>query len=163
MADTSLFASSEGKGGLAKGCPKGLAKGMMKGFGKGKGGTPKDDPPLLQDDATQLAVAINKVRKMRDMCGIMVSALQDSVQEAKKGKFWSKAAQKDVDKTMGKLEDQIQSLKKVLSKGGSTVDDMKECVLNAALVCKEVKDEIKGYKALAHKTSSVTSKTSKKK
>ena len=161
LADNSLFsASDKGKGGLAKGTPKG----MLKGGGKGKGTPPPgQDPPAPKDDATQLAEAINKVRKMRDYCSNVVSMMQDQVQEAKKGKFWSKHAQKDAVDLIEKLTDQVAALKKVLSKSGTTVDGMKEAVLDAAQVCKECKETCKEWKQIANKSSSVASKSSKKK
>ena len=90
LADASLFSSSDGKGGLAKG----TSKGMLKGGGKGswnKGTTPNqgEDPPAPKSDAEQLANAINKVRKMRDYCNNQVSSVQDQVKESKRSKFWS--------------------------------------------------------------------------
>ena len=166
LADNNLFSASageKGKGGLAKG----TSKGMLKGGGKGSWGkgTPHQgqDPPAPKDDATQLAEAINKVRKMRDYCSNVVSMLQDQVQEVKKSKFWSKHAQKDAVDLIEKLTDQVAALKKVLSNSGTTVDGMKEAVLEAALVCKECKESCKGWKQIANKSSSVESNGSKKK
>jgi hypothetical protein len=161
-----LFSASDGlqgKGGLAKGSPKGMLKGGGKGsWGKGNQ-NPGGDPPAPKNDATQLADAITKVRKMRDYCSNLVSSMQDQVQEAKKGKFWSKHAQKDAVDVMEKLNGQINALKKVLSKSGSTVDCMKATILEAAQVCKECKDSCKEWRQIANKSSSVASKGSKKK
>ena len=167
LADASLFSSSDGpqgKGGLAKGTPKGMLKGGGKGSW-GKGTTPNqgEDPPAPKSDAEQLADAINKVRKMRDYCNNQVSSVQDQVKESKKSKFWSKHAQKDALDLMEKLNGQVDALKKELSKSGTTVDGMKDAVLEAAQVCKERKESRKEWKQIANKSSSVASKSSKKK
>ena len=167
LADASLFSSSDGpqgKGGLAKGTPKGMMKGGGKGIW-GKGALPNqgEDPTAPKSDAEQLADAINKVRKMRDYCNTQVSSMHDQVNESKKSKFWSKHAQKDALDLIEKLNDQINALKKVLSKSGTTVDGMKEAVIEAAQVCKECKEARKEWKQIANKSCSVASKGSKKK
>ena len=64
---------------------------------------------------------------------------------------------------MEKLNGQVDALKKVLSKSGTTVDGMKSAVLEAAQVCKECKEARKEWKQIANKSSSVASKSSKKK
>ena len=163
LAESSLFSSSlteKGKGGLGKG---GLGKGMGKGLVKGKVPPPAPPPAAPKTEEEQLAEACVKVRKMRDVAGTVLAGMQDCVQEAKKAKYWSKNAQKDADILMGKLESEIAALKKVLLKKNQTVDEMKMAVLQVAVVIKECQAACREYKQVAHKSSSVSSRISRKK
>ena len=165
ISDSSLLASTyvaKGKGGGKSSLGKGsLGKGSLgKGsLGKGRG---NDEPPAPKSPEELLEEAQNKCRKMRDVCGKCLANMEETVQAAKKSKYWTKVAQKDADGLMAKMAEEIQALNKVIGKNNIGPDELKEWVLKAASVVKECQSAVKEYKQLANKTASVLNKGTKR-
>ena len=154
LTDQSLYSMEMGKG-LGKGVGgKGLL--MLKGKGKGhhQPEQPKSEESLLDD-------ALQKARKMRDMCNNTLSNLEESVQAVKKSKFWSKAAQEDAQQLMADLQNEVGTLKKALLKKTVSLEEVKE-IVQAALKFKECQHSVKEFRQLANKTGSVAASSSSK-
>ena len=79
------------------------------------------------------------------------------VKDAKKTKFWSKAAQKDADELKGRLQAQHGGFKTVLLKKNEDYVKMKEVCVEAAVKVTEALAQMKEFKQLVHKTSSKAS------
>ena len=121
-----------------------------------------EDEPLQEKTLEeQITMAESKCRKMRDICLITLNNIDESLAAVKKSKYWSKSAQKDAEDLRGRLEDQIKTLKKVLtSKKDSDLEELKATIIQAAGVVKECQLAIKEHKQVANKTMSVSSRKS---
>ena len=135
---------------------KGSSKGLEV-FGKGKRNKAPAATNEPRTEAEQLEDAVSKCKKMRDVCNKTVSELQLLIKDCKGTKFWSKAAQKDADTFLSQLKDAEQELQKTLLKKGTTFERFKDVCLTAANTVKSVKEQMKEYKGLLHKTCSKAS------
>jgi hypothetical protein len=157
LSDSTIFSSSslgKGKGG---GKALDLGKGKGKGLGKGKGKEPPEPEDHPMTEGELLEAAQRKCRKMRDLCAKTASDLELRVKDAKKTKFWSKAAQRDADELQVSLQKQCGELKMVLLKKSDQYETMKQVCVEAAGKVKEALVQMKEFKQLVHKTSSKAS------
>ena len=163
LNNTSSIMTQKGKG---KGLP------ALKGTGKGKpgllalldkGGPPKKDP-VDKTPEQLLDDALSKAKKMRDLAANTVTSMEEQVMLTKKSKFWSKIAQKEADDHVQKIKDAASSMKKFLQKQNITdVDLVKGRIMECGLAVKLAQNQIREYKHLLMKASSVAGSTKSKK
>ena len=84
--------------------------------------------------------------------------MEETLNDLKKSKFWSKAAHKEAMQYMNDLEECMKELKRALLKKGVALEDLKKLLCDVATKVKECQLQLKEYKQLANKTASKASK-----
>ena len=155
LADNSLFSNHKGKGkSLGKGIGKTISVGSGKGRGKGQLAL-EDLPPLEKTAEKLLDEALNKARRMRDLCFNTASNYEEAMLDVKKSKFWSKAAQKDADFALAELKALGESLKKFLMKKVFEIAVVKTRLVGAGKHVKDCLLQIREFRQMAAKAGSV--------
>jgi hypothetical protein len=162
LNNTSSMMTQKGKG---KGLP------ALKGNGKGKPGLlalldkgrpPKD--PVEKSPEQMLDDALTKAKKMRDLASNAVTSMEEQINLTKKSKFWSKAAQKEADEQIQKLSEAALTMKKFLQKQNITDPDLvKGRIMECGIAVKVAQSQIREYKQLLMKASSVAGSSKSKK
>ena len=170
LNDTSMFTNFRGKGigkGLAKGAP------AIKGNGKGKAGgkgflaildLPPQKEPAEKTPEKLLEEALTKAKKMKDLAANTASSMEEQIKLTKKSKFWSRVAQKEAEENLEKVNEAHAVLKKFLQRQNITdIDLVKGRIMECGLVVKVAVSQIREYKQLLLKASSVAGSTKSKK
>ena len=147
------------KGGKGKGKlpgPKGKGKGKQLAI---ENGDPEEEPEEPKEPTPEelLADALQKARKMRDLCGATVANMEEQLAAVAKSKYWSKQAQKDAAALKDAVAQAHDILKKVVVKKNPTLEEVKEKIVAAATAVKTANGQIKDIRMIASKASSVAS------
>ena len=165
LNEASMFTNFRGKG-LGKGTP------AVKGTGKGKGGkgllaildNPPQLPPAEDTPEKLLEKALSKAKKMRDIAMNTITSMEEQINLTKKSKFWSREAQKEAEENVDKLKEAHATIKKFLQRQNITdIDLVKGRIMECGLVLKVAMSQIREYKQILSKASSVAGSTKSKK